>query len=79
VPSGRIDLTWSVARTQQGRVLALEWKESGGRSPRKQSRSGFGTRLISMVIERQLSGQVQQAFTPKGSLTRLVLPLARKQ
>jgi len=79
VPSGRIDLTWSVARTQQGRVLALEWKESGGRSPRKQGRSGFGTRLISMVIERQLSGQVQQTFTPKGSLTRLVLPLARKQ
>ena len=77
--SGRVDLTWSVARTQQGLTLMLDWKESHGPAPKKQRRPGFGSRLINMVIERQLNGQVEQSFGPEGLQTRLVVPLTHER
>jgi two-component sensor histidine kinase len=77
--SGRVDLIWSVTRTQKGLTLMLDWKESGGPLPKRQRRPGFGTRLINMVIERQLNGQVQQSFPPEGLHTRLVVPLTHER
>ncbi|HEY1364671.1 MAG TPA: GAF domain-containing protein [Xanthobacteraceae bacterium] len=76
---GRIELGWSVARTQQGLTLLFDWKEKGGPSPRRSRRPGFGSRLINMVIERQLNGRVQQAFTPQGVEVRLIVPLTHER
>jgi PAS domain S-box-containing protein len=78
-PGGRVDLTWSVTRTQQGLTLILDWKESRGPAPRRTRRPGFGSRLIGMVIERQLNGQVQQVFAPHGMETRMVVPLTHER
>src|SRR5712691_4374939 len=78
-PGGHVDLTWSVARTQQGLTLMLDWKESQGPTPKRQRRPGFGSRLINMVIERQLNGQVEQTFAPEGLQTRLVVPLTHER
>jgi two-component sensor histidine kinase len=77
VPSGRVDLAWSVTHTDQGYVLMFDWKESGGPSPNKERPGGFGTRMISMVIERQLNGQVAQTYAEEGLQTRLIVPLTR--
>jgi two-component sensor histidine kinase len=78
-PAGRVDLTWSVTRTQQGLTLVLDWKESRGPAPRRSRRPGFGSRLISMVIERQLNGQVEQAFGPDGLSAKLTVPLTHER
>jgi two-component sensor histidine kinase len=78
-PAGRVDLTWSVTRTQQGLTLILDWKESRGPAPRRSRRPGFGSRLIGMVIERQLNGQVQQTFTSHGMEARMVVPLTHER
>jgi PAS domain S-box-containing protein len=78
-PSGRVDLTWSVTRTQQGLTLVLDWKESRGPAPRRTRRAGFGSRLINMVIERQLNGQVQQSFAAEGLHARLTVPLTHER
>jgi two-component sensor histidine kinase len=78
-PGGRVDLTWSVVRTQQGLTLMLDWKEGHGPAPKRQRRPGFGSRLINMVIERQLNGQVEQIFAPEGLQTRLVVPLTHER
>jgi PAS domain S-box-containing protein len=79
VAGGRVDLTWSVSRTQQGLTLILDWKERNGVPPRRYRRPGFGTRLINMVIERQLNGQVQQTFGPEGLSVRLIVPLTHER
>jgi PAS domain S-box-containing protein len=79
VPTGRVDLTWSVTRTQQGLTLLLDWKESRGPAPRRTRRPGFGSRLINMVIERQLNGQVQQSFAAEGLRARLTVPLTHER
>jgi two-component sensor histidine kinase len=78
-PTGRVDLTWSVTRTQQGLTLVLDWKESRGPAPRRSRRPGFGSRLIGMVIERQLNGQVQQNFGPEGLEVKLIVPLTHER
>jgi two-component sensor histidine kinase len=78
-PAGRVDLTWSVMRTQQGLTLVLDWKESRGPAPRRSRRPGFGSRLIGMVIERQLNGEVQQTFGPEGLEVRLTVPLTHER
>jgi PAS domain S-box-containing protein len=78
-PAGRVDITWSVTRTQQGLTLVLDWKESRGPAPRRSRRPGFGSRLIGMVIERQLNGHVQQNFSPEGLEVRLTVPLTHER
>jgi PAS domain S-box-containing protein len=77
--AGRVDLTWSVTRTQQGLTLVLDWKESLGPAPRRNRRPGFGSRLISMVIERQLNGQVEQSFDAGGLQAKLTVPLTHER
>jgi two-component sensor histidine kinase len=78
-PTGRVDLTWSVTRTQQGLTLVLDWKESHGPTPKRSRRLGFGSRLINMVIERQLNGQVQQTFGANGLEAKLTVPLTHER
>ncbi len=79
VPAGRLDLSWSVDRTAKGPTLTLDWKEGGGPAPKRTPRPGFGSRLITMVIERQLNGEVHQSFAPTGMATRLVVPLTHER
>jgi two-component sensor histidine kinase len=76
---GRIALSWKVDRTERGLTLELEWVERHGPAPKRTRRPGFGSKLISMVIERQLSGEVAQVFAPEGLLVRLSIPLAHER
>ena len=78
-PAGHVDVTWSITRTQQGLTLVLDWKESGGPAPKRTRRPGFGSRLINMVIERQLNGQVQQSFGTEGLRAKLTVPLTHER
>jgi two-component sensor histidine kinase len=76
---GRVELNWSVGRTDQGLTLVLDWKERDGPLPKRSRRPGFGTRLIAMVIERQLNGKVEQSFGPDGLDARLTVPLTHER
>src|SRR3954470_14832960 len=44
--AGRLELSWSVNRTEQGLSLKLDWNERGGPVPKRGRRVGFGSRLI---------------------------------
>jgi PAS domain S-box-containing protein len=76
---GTVAVTWIVNRTAQGLTLMLDWKERHGPAPKKTRRSGFGSKLISMVIERQLNGEVQQTFTNDGLDTKLTVPITHER
>jgi len=77
--AGRLDVNWTVNRTESGLVLDLRWSERGGPAPRRARKNGFGSRLIEMVIQRQLDGQVERTFGPKGLDVRLILPLTHER
>jgi two-component sensor histidine kinase len=76
---GIVTVTWKVNRTQQGLTLELDWQEREGPAPKKTRRPGFGSKLINMVIERQLNGEVQQAFTEQGLDAKLIVPLTHER
>jgi two-component sensor histidine kinase len=78
-PKGRLDLNWSVGHTQRGATLVLDWSERNGPPTRRPRRSGFGSRLIALVIERQLNGEVTRSFTRSGLSVHLVVPLTHER
>ena len=75
---GIVHLSWSVEAAQASQVLRLEWRETGGPVVLPPARRGFGTRLIEVSLARELAGQVQIAFEPKGVTCTFVIPLANE-
>jgi PAS domain S-box-containing protein len=77
--AGKLELSWAVERADRGLQLAFDWKERGGPVPKRGRRVGFGSRLIGMVIERQLNGSVTRTFGPNGMEAKLVVPLSHER
>ncbi|MDO9706717.1 PAS domain S-box protein [Paracraurococcus lichenis] len=70
-PGGRLDLDWSL----DAAGLTLCWRESGGPPVAGlPQRSGFGSRLLVQLAERQLGGRLELDWEPTGLRARLVLP-----
>jgi two-component sensor histidine kinase len=78
-PKGHLDLSWSVSRTGRGTTLALDWVERNGPPTRRPRRLGFGSRLIGLVIERQLNGEVTRSFKRTGLCVHMVVPLTHER
>ena len=78
-PKGQLDLRWSVERTQRGMTLTLDWVEKNGPPARRPRKVGFGSRLIDLVIVRQLNGEVTRSFSRKGLAVKLVVPLTHER
>ena len=78
-PKGQLDLHWSVNRTQRGLTLAMDWVEKNGPPARRPRRTGFGTRLIDLVIQRQLNGEVTRTFSRKGLGVKMLVPLTHER
>jgi PAS domain S-box-containing protein len=77
--AGRVEVTWQVQRTDLGLALLLNWKEREGPTPKRSRRTGFGSRLVTMVIERQLNGTVQMTYGPGGLDVELNVPLTHER
>jgi PAS domain S-box-containing protein len=78
-PKGQLDVTWSVGHAQRGMTLTLDWIEKNGPPTRQPRRVGFGSRLIDLVIQRQLNGEVTRSFTSKGLTVKLLVPLTHER
>jgi two-component sensor histidine kinase len=76
---GHLDLSWSVSRTARGMTLALDWVERNGPPTRRPRKLGFGSRLISLVIERQLNGEVTRTFKRTGLSVHMIVPLTHER
>jgi two-component sensor histidine kinase len=74
--AGRVDVAWNVVVAESGaRRLTLEWREHGGPPVREPGRRGFGTRLITGGVSRELGGVVDLVFEPGGLRCSLDVPL----
>src|SRR5262249_844760 len=70
VMSGRVEVNWEL----QPRSLLLRWNESGGPCPQTPAAPGFGIRMISASIERQLAGEAAFPLRPEGLYCSLCVP-----
>ncbi|WP_165842938.1 CHASE domain-containing protein [Phenylobacterium deserti] len=75
VPQGCVQVRWRTREEQSRQRLHLEWVESEGAPVAKPSRRGFGTRLITQGLKRQLAGDVDLAFEAEGVRCRIDIPL----
>jgi len=74
-PKGRLELSWTTAPTSGGMMLTFDWIERNGPPARRPRRTGFGSRLINLVIERQMSGEVHTTYAREGFSMRMIVPL----
>ncbi len=79
-PAGRLSVTWTV---DQHRTMTLDWIETGTIATSQQgsesSKGGFGSILLSNIIQLQLGGEVHKASTEHGISYRFLLPLDRRE
>jgi PAS domain S-box-containing protein len=68
--AGRVELTW---RIEAGK-LELNWVEAGGPTIERPVNHGYGMRVITTGIERQLGGQVKFDWQPDGLRCTLSVP-----
>jgi len=78
-PQGRLELTWSVAPSRRGLTLTFDWIERNGPPARRSRHTGFGSRLIGLVIERQMNGEVHTTYTREGFSIRMIVPLTHER
>ncbi len=78
-PLGRLELSWSIASTRRGMTLTFDWIERNGPPARRPRRTGFGSRLIGLVIERQMNGEVRRSYTRDGFSVRMIVPLTHER
>jgi len=76
VPTGEVEMSWSVGRSDLGPLLSLDWVEKGGPLCRKPRKLGFGSKLMKAMIERQLNGKVEQVFDPAGLKAHITVRIA---
>jgi PAS domain S-box-containing protein len=70
VVSGRVGVNWEL----QPDSLVLRWSESGGPLAKPPLTPGFGIRVISTSIERQLEGKADFDWRPEGLNCSLRVP-----
>jgi two-component sensor histidine kinase len=70
VASGRVELTWDL----QPERMILRWIETGGPSTQEPPSAGFGIKVISSSLERQLEGEASFQWLPEGLHCVLTVP-----
>ncbi|HEX6219351.1 MAG TPA: PAS domain S-box protein [Sphingomicrobium sp.] len=69
-PGGSLELDWRI----DDATLILDWVEAGGGKVDPPAETGFGSRLISTSIDRQLRGRVDRQWTDDGLHCTLRIP-----
>jgi len=68
--SGKLELEWAV----QPKAIFVNWRETDGPSTYAPDKTGFGTRIITSSVERQLGGKATFDWRPEGLSCVLVVP-----
>jgi PAS domain S-box-containing protein len=72
---GHVEVTWTIARWAEEDVLTIEWREADGPVLEDQPSPGFGSRLLRQTITRELAGQLDMRFEPKGVCCTIAVPI----
>ena len=70
-PGGRLTVEWSQPEKEE---LVVDWIESGIPLDPAPTHTGFGTRLINLIVERQLAGKVDFDWQNDGLHCRIAVP-----
>ena len=75
VADGRVSITWT-SDVQKGEPkFVFVWRELGGPAASEPRSVGFGSRLITRVLQDDFRGTVEVSYGPTGLVCRLTAPL----
>jgi two-component sensor histidine kinase len=72
---GHVSISWVTADADSLPNFVFTWQEFGGPSVSKPASAGFGSRLISRVLEDDFGGTVEVLYVPTGLICRLTAPI----
>ena len=72
---GRLEIDCRSEPDALGEKLVLVWNEHDGPPPAGSETEGFGSKLISQVVERQLGGRVTRVVQPDGLKFTIKFPI----
>ena len=75
VASGHVSITWSADHQEGAPKFGFVWQELDGPPASKPAGAGFGSRLISRVLEDDFGGAVEVSYGSSGLICRLTAPL----
>jgi two-component sensor histidine kinase len=75
VPSGSVSVTWSCEDHAAEPQFVFVWQEFGGPPVSEPAGVGFGSRLISRVLEDDFKGSVKVSYGSTGLICRLTAPV----
>jgi two-component sensor histidine kinase len=77
-PNGSVSVSWDCAGADAAAVLAITWRELGGRPPIATAvQSGYGSSLIRDLIPHELGGTVELTFPSGGAVCKIEFPIGR--
>jgi two-component sensor histidine kinase len=72
-PQGSVELTWTpILKATEGQHL-IEWREFGGPTVKKPTRSGLGLELLKNILPAQLGGATELDFEAGGLAAKIVV------
>ncbi len=72
---GRVSIDWQEDSASER--LVIRWRENGGPPPSELRDAGFGSRLITAIVERQLRGTTKLEWHPGGLVGEFSVPIRR--
>jgi two-component sensor histidine kinase len=73
--SGHVSITWTIEDHEGMPNFVFTWQELGGPPVSKPAGTGFGSRLISRVLQDDFIGSVEVTYESNGLVCRLTTPL----
>jgi two-component sensor histidine kinase len=71
--AGWIGIDWRVE--DNGAGFSISWTENGGPTVKAPTHRGFGTTVVTKMIERGLHGKTRLDYAPSGLVWRLDCPV----
>jgi PAS domain S-box-containing protein len=75
--TGRVTLTAHIEPGESGEDLCLTWQEDGGPAVDPPTSAGFGTTMLSQIMEYQHNGKAEMDWRKEGLVCRLTVPLTK--
>lgn len=73
--AGSIEVRWQIVGNDAGDRFTMSWTERNGPPLVAPKRRGFGTTVITRMVEMSLGGETEVDFAPSGLIWRLSCPI----
>ncbi len=76
-PQGRVDFGWEVLGSADRPRLSMRWRETGGPPVEPPLRKGFGTIVLTSMLQYSLGAEIELSYLPGGLQWAIRCPLGR--